>query len=381
MTSPPQPISEQDEFRRLIRSRLDRIVLPNADRWEQQGYIPDEGWLALAASGLLGYASDGPEFLRSAVLLEELGRTGYAGIRAAIGVHAYMAVSYLKLFGEPALQDRYLPAVRRGEQVAALAITEADAGSDLRDLRTWAEPVDDGYRVNGEKLYVANGSRAAFVVTLCRTKQPSSGRGPAGMSLLVIDTDRPGLSRHPQTMLGWRSADVCRLEFSDVVVPADRLVGRANRALVYLMRGLDFERLVAGLLAVGGAWHCLRLLHRFVDGHRIQDTPLSRRQVIRHRLADLDADFELVRHYAYHVAWMHSQGQLDTRSATILKLKATELAVTAAQVCLQYHGARGYLSDAAAARLYRDAMAGTIAAGASEVLRDTIFESGLPAWA
>jgi alkylation response protein AidB-like acyl-CoA dehydrogenase len=370
-------MSEHDEFRMLVRSQLGDIVLPNADQWEAQRYISEGGWHALAEAGLLAHASSGEGFLRSAVLLEEIGRTGYAGVRSAIGIHAYMAVSYIELFGSLALRDRYLPAVRRGERVAALAITESDAGSDLQNLRTWAEPTGDGYRVNGAKLYVANGSRAGFVVTLCRTRRTPSGRGPAGMSLLVVDTDSPGVSCRPQSLLGYHSADVCRLEFSDVVVPADRLIGRADRALMYLIPALDFERLVAGLLAVGGAWHCLDLLNRFAAAHRIKGEPLSSRQVVRHRLADLNSDFELVRHYAYHVAWLHSQGRLDTRAASTVKLKATELAAAAAQACLRYHGARGYLSDSTAARLYRDAVAGTIAAGASELLRDIIFESTL----
>ncbi|KIZ17552.1 acyl-CoA dehydrogenase [Streptomyces natalensis ATCC 27448] len=372
----PHLTSPHEATRTRVRDRLARAVLPHADTWERQGYIAPDGWRALGGHGLLELAHDGADFLHSAVFLEELGRTGYAGIRAGIGVHAYMATSYLRMFGTAEQRETLLSATCRGERIAALAISEAGAGTDLRHLLTRAEPAgDDGYRVNGQKCYVANGSQAGFYVTLVKTRETSHDRGLTGVSLLVIDADAPGVTRTAQPMTGWRSADVCRVDFDDVLVPADRLVGRRDLALMHLMKGLDFERLVAGLLAVGGVGHCLELLNRFVREHQVKDVPLASHQAVRHRVAELNSDLALIRTYAYHAAWLHSIGSLDTHTASVLKLKATELAVTAAQTCVQYHGARGYLDDATASRLYRDAMAGTIAAGASELLRDMIFET------
>ncbi|GAU68736.1 putative acyl-CoA dehydrogenase [Streptomyces sp. NBRC 110611] len=372
----PHLTGEHDDVRTRVQRQLAEAVLPHADSWERQGYIDADAWRALGAQGLLGLAHDGPAFLDSAVLLEELGRTGYAGVRAAVGVHAYMATSYLRMFGTDEQRDTLLPAVARGERIAALAISEDGAGTDLRHLSTRAEVLgEDGYRVSGQKYYVANGSRAGFYITLVKTRETTGDRGLSGVSLLAVDADAPGVTHTPQPMTGWRSADVCRVDFDDVLVPADRLVGRRDFALMHLMKGLDFERLVAGLLAVGGVGYCLELLNRFVREHQIKDVPLAAHQAVRHKVAELNSDFELIRTYAYHAAWLHSRGRLDTRTASVLKLRATELAVTAAQACVQYHGARGYLDDAAAARLYRDAMAGTIAAGASELLRDMIFEA------
>ncbi|MGD3108494.1 acyl-CoA dehydrogenase family protein [Streptomyces sp. YGL11-2] len=372
----PHLTGEHDEIRTRIRNQLADAVLPYADSWERQRAIDADGWRALGAHGLLELAHGGDDFLDSAVLLEELGRTGYAGVRAAVGVHAYMATSYLRMFGTEEQRATLLPAVARGERIAALAISEAGAGTDLRHLSTRAEVLGaDGYRVSGQKYYVANGSRAGFYVTLVKTRETTGSRGLSGASLLVIDADAPGVTHTPQPMTGWHSADVCRVDFDGVLVPANRLIGRRDFALMHLMTGLDFERLVAGLLAVGGVGYCLELLHRFVREHQVKDVPLAAHQAVRHKVAELTGDFELVRNYAYHAAWLHSRGLLDTRTASVLKLKATELAVTAAQTCVQYHGARGYLDDAAASRLYRDAMAGTIAAGASELLRDMIFES------
>ncbi len=362
-------------LRARVRSSLELEVLPHAPEWEARRSIPPQGWRALAGAGLFEFPLSGAGFLESAVLLEELGRTGYAGIRAAIGVHAFMAPSYLAQFGMPDQRDAYLPAIRRGERIAALAMSEEGAGTDLGRLRTVARPDGErGYLVNGTKRYVANGSQAGVFVTLVRTRPGPPGGRLAGIGLLLVDAGLPGVTRAAEPMLGWHAADVCRVDFADVPVPAGRMIGRADRTLKYLMRGLDFERLVAGLLAAGGVMHCVGLLDRFVRTHQLKDAPLSANQAVRHRLADLHGELYLVRQYAYHAAWLHSQGLLDTRTASVLKLKATELAVEAARACAQYHGARGYLEDSVPARLLRDAPAGTITAGASELLRELIFE-------
>lgn len=368
-----------DEFRTLVRARLAESVLPQAQAWEQQGRIDPDGWKALGAAGLLEVGHNGDDFLRSAVLLEELGATGYAGIRASVGVHSYMALSYVLLFGTPEQREAWVPPAHRGEQVTALAISEPNAGSDLRDLRTHARSrgADDaaGFVLDGHKSYVANGTRAGLLVVLARTRHTGADRGLAGASMLLVDADSPGVIRRPQLMAGWRAADIAEIDFDHVEVPEGGLLGRRDRALLQLMRALDFERLVAGILAVGGVRYTLELLDTHVRTRQVKGVPLGAHQAVRHQLADLYGEFDMVRRYAHHAAWLHARGRLDTRTASVLKLRSTELAVTAAQVCARYHGALGYREAADAARVHRDATAGTIAAGASEVLRDMIFEA------
>ena len=313
-------------FREHVRSALADIVLPHAESWEASGKIDRQGWRSLGDRGLLGLAHTGPEFMRSAIFLDELGRTGYAGVRAAIGVHAYMALSYLELFGDDEQQAAYLPAARHGQRVAALAITEDNAGSDLRNLATYAEAcADGGYRVTGRKCYVTNGSAADFFVTLVRTAPASTSKVLSHASLLLLDADLPGITRQELPLLGWRSAGACTVEFADVPVPPGRLLGRPGQALVQLMKALDLERLVAGLLAVGGIGYCLELLRAFVREHRIGDSPMGAKQAIRQQVAELDCDFELVRQYALHAARQQCLGRVDTRTASILKVKSTGL--------------------------------------------------------
>lgn len=372
----PYLSQEHHDFRMHVRASLDAVVAPFADHWEAERTIPEAGWRSLGAEGLLGLPHRGTGFMSSAVFLEELGRVGYASIRAAVGVAAYMAPAYIERFGSPDQQDAVLPAVRRGELVMALAISEATGGSDLRNLETHsASAGPEGYRVYGQKHYVTNGSQADLLVTLVKTRKLPGHSGVAGTSLFLVDARSPGVTVCSQPMLGWHAADICRVELDGVLLPADRMIGRAHRALIYLMQCLDFERLVIGLSTVGGIAHCLQLLRTLLREHEVKGLPLGSHQAVRHRVAELISDFQLVRHYAYHAAWLHSMGKLETRVATILKLKVTELAATAAQACLQYHGARGFGAESVAGRLYRDAPAGTIAGGATELLRDLVYES------
>jgi acyl-CoA dehydrogenase len=371
----PYLTAEHAQFRKVVRSDIAAVILPRAASWEQQGKVSQRGWRDLARRGLLSLGHTGEDFLRSAIFLEELGRTGYSGIRASIAAHAYMAASYVDLFGTAEQRLRYLPTSRRGTRIAALAMSEAEAGSDLRHIRTTATQVADGsYRVSGEKWYVVNGSRADFFVVLVKTRQGPAGKALSGASLLLIDSGSDGISSWRQPMTGWDGADICRVAFADAAVPEEGLLGRRDQALLQLMQALNFERLVAGLLAVGGISYCLELLQGYVDERHVRDAPLSANQIVRHQMADFYSEFEMLRHYAYHAAWLQSTGRLDTRTASILKLKATELAVPVAQKCVQYHGACGYLRESAAGRLYRDAIGGTIAGGASELLRETIYQ-------
>lgn len=372
--------AEQHKTRLRVREVLEREVLPFAEQWEDQGYIDRSGWISLAEAGLFALPHAGPGFLDSAVFLEELGRTGYAGIRAAIGVHAYMAPSYLIKFGSARQQEIYLPAIRRAERIAALALSEEGAGTDLGSVRTRAEPDENGgYLLSGRKLHVANGSQAGLIITLARVGPAGSDaeqqRGLSRLALFAVDARARGVAATPEPMLGWRTADVCTVDFDDVRLPGDAVIGKPGRTLIYLAQALEFERLVAGLLAVGGTAFCVSLLDEFARSHRINGAALSANQAVRHRVADLSADLALVEQYGRYAAQQHALGRLDARVASILKLKATELAVTAAQACMQLHGARGYAADSAAARVFRDAAAGTIAAGPSELMRELIFES------
>lgn len=367
-------------FREEVRAFLQAEVEPYAAAWEQEDTVPAEVFKRFGERGYLGLlhprdAGGGErDLFTSVVFLEELGRTGFGGLRAALSVHAYMATPYLATAGGDRLRREYLAPAVRGERVAALAITEPGAGADLAALSTTATPDGDHFVVDGTKSMVSNAACADFLVVAVRTAADTAAgpRGTTGLSLLVVDAGLPGIRRVPQRTLGWRSAGTATVTFDAVRVPADRIVGRLNSGFYYLMRGLQLERLVAAVLAVGGIERGLEDLTAFLRSRAVAGEALAHRQALVHRVADLATEAAATRQLVHHTAWLYAQGDLPATECSMAKLQATELACRLADTALQLQGAHGYLETSHAARAQRDARAATIAAGPSEVMRDLI---------
>lgn len=372
------------EFASSVRALLGELT-EDGTLWERQRAVPRAVWRQLGEWGLLGLAyperlgGAGAALQQSVAFLTELGRTGYAGFRTAVGVHSYMATRYLGEYADPLLQQRYLTPALAGTKVAALAITEPAAGSDLAAVASRAVPDGDGYRLSGSKTMVVNGSYADYYVIVCRTSDPSSdstGRSrPSGLSLLVVDAGCPGVTVAPQATLGWHSAGIATLTFDDVRVPGDNLIGRPGGGFYLLMYGLQHERLAAAAMAVGGTEYCLQVLidqlrSRSVQGHRLAEF-----QAVRHRLAALATEAVAARELVAHAARAFDSASLPVAECSMAKVYATELAARAADACLQLHGSAGYLADSVAARLLRDSRAATIAAGPTEVMYDLIADA------
>jgi citronellyl-CoA dehydrogenase len=318
------------------------------------------------------------DLFSSVVFLEELSRIGYGGLRAAVSVHAYMATYYLARSGNAALRQHYLAPAVAGDKIAALAVTEPGAGSDLAGLTSTVHEQPDHFVLDGTKSMVSNGSSADFYVVLARSGARSGvpsggGRGAAGLSLFVVDADRPGIAIDRTEPVGWRTADPATVHFEAVRVPLDQVIGRLNSGFYQLMRGFQLERVVAAVLALGGADRSLQLtrehlLRRSAFGARLADL-----QAIRHQVADLATNLAAARELVYHAVWRYQSDDLGSvRECSMAKLCATELATRMADTSLQLHGAHGYLGNTEVARAFRDARAATIAAGPSEVMRDII---------
>jgi acyl-CoA dehydrogenase len=368
-----------ESFRAEVRDLLAAHVGPVAEEWERDRRIPRRLWPELARHELLGLAhpksvgGTDRDIFSSIVLLEELGRTGYGGLKAAVAVHCYMATHYLARAASEELQARYLAPAIRGEMVAALAVTEPGAGSDLSRLSTTAVRDGDHFVVTGRKTMVTNGTTANFYVTAVRTT-PSvvGGPGVTGVSLLVADADLPGITTSRLETMGWRCADTAEVGFDAVRVPVDRLIGRLDSGFYYLMRGFQLERLVAAVMALGGADGCVALIRRQLLDRQVFGGRLGDLQAVRHRLADLVTDLEASRQLVYHAAWCYQSGDLPVAECSMAKLHVTELACRIADAGLQLHGAEGYLDGSDISRYYRDARAATMAAGPSEVMRDIV---------
>ena len=210
--------------------------------------VPRRGVRQLAERGWLGlkYGPDA-DWVADAVLSEELARCGSGGLAAGVGAHIGIATPPLATFGTEAQQARWLAPAMRGEKIAALAITEPDAGSDVAAIRTRAEKVDGGWVVNGAKTFITNGVRADFYVTAVRTR-PEGGHG--ALSFLVVEAGE-GVTARPLEKLGWHASDTAEIAFEDVAVPDDALLGEEGRGFYLIVANFQWERLLMSLGAVG----------------------------------------------------------------------------------------------------------------------------------
>ena len=375
---------QHQRFRIEVRDFLTDAVMPFVTGWEVQRRLSREAWKSFGERGLLGLlhsrevGGSDRDLFSSVVFLEELGRTGYGGLRAAVSVHAYMATYYLARSGSAKLRQNYLAPAVTGDKIAALAITEPGAGSDLAGLASTVREQPDHFLLDGTKSMVSNGSSADFYVVLARRdaasgSSSSGGRGAAGFSLFVVDADSPGITIERVEPVGWRAADPATVRFESVRVPIDHIVGRQGSGFYQLMRGFQLERVVAAVLALGGADRNLQATREHLVRRHAFGTRLADLQAIRHRVADLATDLAAARELVYHAVWRYQSDDLGSvRECSMAKLCATELATRIADTSLQLHGAHGYLDNTEVARAFCDARAATIAAGPSEVMRDII---------
>ncbi|MDQ1744920.1 MAG: acyl-CoA dehydrogenase [Pseudonocardiales bacterium] len=377
----------EEDFRLAVRAFLAELTGGQAaEQWEHDRALPRSVWQALGENQLLGLGypqrlgGSGVPLLHSVAFLSELGRTGFAGFRTAVAVHSYMANHYLGQYGSPFLQRQYLAPALAGRKVAALAITEPEAGSDLAALSTLAVPDGEDFLVTGVKSMVVNGSAADYFVLACRmsdTASDSSRSKSGGISLLVVDAALPGVTAAPQPTLGWHSAGTATVAFDGVRVAGSQVIGRAGAGFYQLLYGLQYERLAAAAMAVGGTEHCLQVLVDQLRRRSAHGRQLAQFQAVRHRVAALATEAVAARELVAHAARCFDSAKLPVAECSMAKLYATELASRAADACLQLHGSAGYLEDSIAARLLRDTRAATIAAGPTEVMYDLIASSVL----
>lgn len=362
-------------FRDSIRQFIRAEVLPHAAAWEAAGEIPTAVWRRMGELGFLGINHDpdvggsGADFFTSVAYLEELAHSGMGGFTAAVSVHQYMATAHIAKVGSAELRERFLVPAVTGEKWGALAVSEPGAGSDVAALRTTAVRDGDHYVINGSKTFITNGVRGDFATVACKTA-PELGAG--GISLIVVERGTPGFTATNLAKMGWHSSDTGELAFDEVRVPVTNLVGEENKGFYYIMDSFQLERLVAAVLACGGARHALELALRYMDEREAFGRRLNRYQALRHRMVDLLTELEAAEQFTYHTAWLHGNGHFAVRECSQAKLLTSELGKKASDVCLQVFGGYGFMEAYPMARLYRDARAGTIVGGTSEIMREII---------
>jgi acyl-CoA dehydrogenase len=362
--------SEHEMFRQSVKDFLRKEIKPHFSKWEADRQIPRWVWKKMGEMGYLGlcheekYGGTGADLFYSVVFLEELGRAGNGGLAAAIGVHSYIALNHISRAGSNALKEKYLRPGVEGKMIGALAITEPDAGSDVKKISTTAMSAGDDYIVNGSKTFITNGYYADFISTLVKTEN--------GFSLLVIDGKSDGLSRRKLNKMGLHSSDTAELSFDDVRVPKSNIIGEEGHGFYYVMDSFQLERLVLAFSATGAMEETLRITLKYMNERQAFGRKISKLQVLRHKIAEMSTDIEACKQLVYHTTWLYSQGEFAVKEATMCKLKASELQKQVVDECLQMFGGYGYMEDYPIAQFYRDSRVGTIVGGTSDIMREII---------
>ncbi|HLY47748.1 MAG TPA: acyl-CoA dehydrogenase family protein [Solirubrobacteraceae bacterium] len=369
----PPFTEEHEQFRATVRRFVETELLPHSPEWEAARWFPNQVFERLAELGYIGlkfpprYGGDG-DLVADAVFVEELARCGSGGLAAGIGAHCGIALPPINRFGTEAQKQRYLVPGIRGETIAALAITEPDAGSDVASIRTHATHTDDGYVVNGAKTFITGGVRADILVTAVKTTEDG---GHQGISFLIIERG-PGVESRPLEKLGWHASDTAIITFDDVFVPVENLLGEENRGFYLIMANFQWERLLMALGAVGAMQVAFERTLRYALERRAFGRQIGHFQVIRHKLAEIAIKIEAGRDVTYAALRRHVAGEDATREVTMAKLATQRAAFEVMDSCLQIHGGNGYMAEYGIERAARDARLGPIGGGTDEIMKEIL---------
>jgi acyl-CoA dehydrogenase len=370
---------EHEMFRAAVRTFVDKEVAPHVEEWESVGQIPKSIWPRMGELGFLGmeyddkYGGAGADFLTTAVLCEELGRSRSGSLAMAVGVHTDMASPHLYYTGSEALKEKYLPAICRGEKLSAIAVTEPGGGSDVAAIRTRARKEGDHYVLNGSKMFITNGVMADLYFVAARIEAGDAQKRHRGISMFLVERETPGfiVSRKLDKM-GMRASDTAELAFEDMAVPAENLLGQEGKGFYEVMRIFQRERLVAGLHSVAMCDRALEDTIAYARQRHAFGGPLTDKQVIRHKLADLATLIEAGRWLTYTACVKYQNREEAVKEISMVKLFTAEIANRVAYDCVQIHGGYGYMREYPIERFARDARLFTIGGGTSEIMKEII---------
>ncbi|TAG05574.1 MAG: acyl-CoA dehydrogenase [Cytophagia bacterium] len=360
---------EHELFRQSLQDFFKKEILPHTNQWEENRQIPKNIWEKMGEMGYLGiyheekYGGLDLDFWYTVVFLEELAKTN-AGFSGNISVHMYMATNHIAKAGNEALKQKYLPDAIAGKKIAALAISEPNAGSDVAALRTNARREGDNFIINGQKLWITNGTYCDFYCTAVKTEK--------GLSLIVIDAESEGVSRRKLNKMGLHSSDTAEVFFDNVKVPVSNLVGEEGKGFAYIMDSFQLERLTIGIGLIGGNEWILAETLEYMAQRETFGRAINKYQVLRHNIAQLAAEIEQNKQFIYHTCWLLSQGEYVVKECSMIKLLSTELNKKVIDECLQMFGGYGYSEDFVVCQAYRDTRVGTIAGGTSQIMREII---------
>jgi alkylation response protein AidB-like acyl-CoA dehydrogenase len=363
---------DQDLLRRSIREFAETEIRPHVREWDEAQHFPSEVMPALAGLGLLGiqipdeYGGAGLSAVDYCICIEELARVD-PGLALSVAAHNGLCCAHILMFGSEDQKRTFLVPLARGEKIGAWGLTESTSGSDAAGMRTGAVREGAWWVLNGSKTFTTHGRVGHIMVTMAVTDRAA---GAKGISAFIVEHGTPGMTPgKKEDKLGMRASDTSEVLFENCRIPADRLVGEEGQGFVNAMQVLDAGRIGIAALSVGLAQGAYEAALRYAQERRAFGQPISSFQAIQWKLADNATRIEGARLLTYRAAYLKDRGGRTTLESSMAKLYASEIAVKAADDCVQIHGGYGFVKDYPAEKFFRDVKLTTIGEGTSEIQR------------
>ncbi|GAA5232899.1 acyl-CoA dehydrogenase [Verticiella sediminum] len=363
-------------FRDAIRRFIDREFVPNEARWAEQGHIDREMWRKAGEIGLLcasipeAYGGGGGNFAHEAVITLELADALVSGF--GNGVHSGIVAHYLLRYGTEEQKQRWLPRMATGELVAAIAMSEPGAGSNLRGIRTRARRMGEHYVLDGAKTFITNGLLADLVFVVAKTDPDA---GAKGISILVLETAQAEGFRRGRLLekIGQKGQDTAELFFDEVRVPAENLLGGvAGQGMYQLMQQLPQERLIIALGAAASMARAVQLTVEYTQKRDVFGQPLWQMQNTRFKMAECATKATIARSFVDECMVLQLKGELSSEQAAMAKWWTTQANCEVIDECLQLHGGYGYMLEYPIARMYANARVSKIYGGSNEIMKEIV---------
>ena len=365
--------SEHEDFRTGVRNFIEREITPHIDEWEKAGMVPREIWSKCGEMGMLcpdvaeAYGGPGGDFLFNAIVHEELARGAAVSLSACLIAHSDIIAAYLSELGSEEQKKKWLPKMVSGEVIAAIGMSEPDAGSDLKSIRTTARPDGKGgYLLSGQKTFITNGYNADLVVVACKTNEK-------GISLFLVDTKLPGYRRgRLLEKVGQKAGDTAELFFDDIPLRASDSLGEIGSGFKNMMKLMPRERLAIVVTAIAEAETAYELALAYVRERKAFGQRIVDFQAIRFKLAEIAADLQVARVFVDRCMEEEAAGSFDIKSAAISKFWVTDISCKAIDDCLQLFGGYGYMREYPISRLWTDSRIHRIYGGTNEIMKEII---------
>ncbi len=367
-----RPTDDQQLLRRSVREFAEAEIAPHVMTWDEAQHFPDDLVGRMAALGLMGiqfpeiYGGSAMSAVDYCICIEELARVDPA-VALSVAAHNGLCSAHIFMFGTEAQRTRYLTPLARGEMLGAWGLTEPTAGSDAAGTRTTAVLDGDTWVINGAKPFITHGSTGGVMVVMAVTDRT---RGNRGISAFIVARETPGMAPgRKENKLGMRASDTSEVVFSNCRIPLDQLLGEEGQGFVNAMQVLDAGRTGIAALSVGLAQGAYEAAVRYAKERRQFGQPIAAFQATQWKIADLATRIEAARLLTWRAAWLKDHGRRTTRESAEAKLFSSEIAVRAADECVQIHGGYGFVKDYPAEKYFRDVKLLTIGEGTSEIQR------------